>query len=235
MILKSWGVKYTLVTNGCDALEAALNTSFDLLLLDIQMPCKNGLDVITAIRNTPQHLNQTTPAVSLTANILKSDINKYLKAGFNDYLTKPYKEEELYNKLCSVLYLKNNEPLQKQIIEAPQPKQKIDLSELRRTARGDKMFIKNMLQNFILQANSLVEAFDQSAVTKNWNIAGEKAHKAIPAFRYFGLNEVVESLRTIENNTLRMHHPDIAASEARKIENKIRQTIVQSKKLLSEM
>jgi signal transduction histidine kinase/DNA-binding response OmpR family regulator len=235
MILKSWGVKYTLVTNGCDVITSASNTLFDILLLDIQMPCKNGIDVIKTIRSTPDHLNKSTPAISISANILKSDIVKYLKAGFNDYITKPYKEEELYNKLCSVLFLQKNEPLPAPVNKKPEISQKIDLSELRRTARGDEMFVKKMVQNFIDQAENLLGVFKQPTDDKNWNFVGEKAHKAIPAFSYFKLNFVVESLKIIENNTLRKYNPDVAALEIGRAVKNIRQTIRQARKILSEM
>lgn len=235
MILKNWGVKYVLVNNGCEALEALSTASFDLLLLDIQMPCKNGMEVISTIRKTQDHLNQLTPAISLSANILKSDINKYLNAGFNDYLIKPYKEEELYNKLCSVLYHKVSIPFKNQLYVEPPPSLKIDLSELLRTARGDKTFVKNMILNFVNQATALLDTFSQSSVDQNWIISGEKAHKAIPAFRYFGLSIIVESLRIIETNILRSYQPQIAALEVKRVEKRIRQAIVKAKKIINDM
>lgn len=243
MILKNWGVKYTLVSNGCEALKAATISTFDVLLFDIQMPCMNGVDLITTLRNSEGHINRNTPAVSLSANILKSDISRYLQAGYNDYLSKPFKEEELYNKLCTVLNKGKSEPQQETNVAKPkvqkpskaQPHEKIDLRELHRTARGDAKFTISMIQNFITQADILLDAFREAAISKNWNKAGEKAHKALPAFRYFGLNDIVESLRIIENSTLRLYQPDIAASEALKTENKIAYSIVQAEKLMQEL
>ncbi|MDD3742268.1 MAG: ATP-binding protein, partial [Lentimicrobiaceae bacterium] len=160
-IIKGWEVNYTLVANGCEAMDALANDSFDILIVDINMPCKNGVEVITALRNDAHHINGDTPAISLSANIQKSDILSYMKAGFNDYLTKPYTEEQLYNKLCAVLYQQasNARPVAEPEVSDTDT---LDLSELKRTAGADKEFFNKMMQNFIQQCDSLLEAFEQA-------------------------------------------------------------------------
>ncbi|MDD3742291.1 MAG: hypothetical protein PHX54_01550, partial [Lentimicrobiaceae bacterium] len=69
----------------------------------------------------------------------------------------------------------------------------------------------------------------------NYTIAGEKAHKTSASFAYFGLNNLVASLRKIENNTLRKNKPEIAAMEIEKIKTRIKEIHNQSEKLMKTL
>jgi CheY-like chemotaxis protein len=73
--------------------------------MDIQMPQMDGVEATRIIRN---QLNIKTPIIALTANAFKHDIDNYMSIGMNDYVIKPYDENDLHTKLS--LYLDN--PLQ---------------------------------------------------------------------------------------------------------------------------
>ncbi|MDI6402692.1 response regulator, partial [Balneolaceae bacterium ANBcel3] len=94
--LSRFGCLITEVENGKEAIEAFRQKRFDLVLMDIQMPVMDGVEATKYIRN---QLNSQTPIIALTANAFKHDINAYLKAGMNDYLTKPYDERVLEKKM----------------------------------------------------------------------------------------------------------------------------------------
>ena len=74
--------------NGREALAAAQATVFDLILMDIQMPEMDGLSAAAAIRTLPG-AHGSTPIVAVTANAMVGDRERYLAAGFDDYLAKP--------------------------------------------------------------------------------------------------------------------------------------------------
>jgi len=86
------------VTNWRDALEKVKSNSFDLILMDIMLPEKNGFEITDEIRKweAEKGIDDGVPIVALTANTLDNDKEKCLNAGMNDYLPKPFSAEELY-------------------------------------------------------------------------------------------------------------------------------------------
>ena len=78
-----------LAVNGQEAVEAAQNKIYDIIFMDIQMPVMNGLVATQSIRNNPG-LNRHTPVIALTANAMQPDKEKFLQAGMNALLTKPF-------------------------------------------------------------------------------------------------------------------------------------------------
>ncbi len=82
--------------NGKEAVDALRKTQYHLVIMDIQMPEMDGLDATRMIRNPESGvLNPSVPIVAMTANVTKEDQDECLKAGMNDFLTKPIKPQEL--------------------------------------------------------------------------------------------------------------------------------------------
>jgi PAS domain S-box-containing protein len=82
------------VTNGREAVAAVASEPFDIILMDIQMPEVDGLTAATAIRGLPGAAAQT-PIIAVTANAMVGDRERYLAAGFDDYLAKPLRLGQL--------------------------------------------------------------------------------------------------------------------------------------------
>src|ERR1700748_3979851 len=95
-ILESWDFEVVIVNNGREALVALEHSSFDCILMDVQMPEMDGIEATQHIRRLPDPVRSTIPIIALTANALKGDSEKYLAAGMNDYLAKPFDEERLF-------------------------------------------------------------------------------------------------------------------------------------------
>lgn len=89
LIIKNYDVDHVL--DGVEGLNAYYNGSYDLLILDIMMPKKDGFTLATEVRK----LDKKTPIIFLTAKSLVDDRIKGLKLGGDDYLTKPFSSEEL--------------------------------------------------------------------------------------------------------------------------------------------
>lgn len=94
-ILEKEGHSVQLVTNGLEALEAIKDQSFDLVLMDIQMPLLDGYAATKAIRDLERDQKQKTPIVALTAHAMTGDREKSIAAGMNYHLTKPLQKETL--------------------------------------------------------------------------------------------------------------------------------------------
>ncbi|WP_262713732.1 response regulator [Polaribacter sp. IC066] len=91
VILKDFDVIIAEVSNGEEAVNYLKNHKADLVLMDIQMPILNGYKASEVIRG---ELNLEVPIIALTANVMKGEKAKCLEAGMNDYLSKPFDEEQ---------------------------------------------------------------------------------------------------------------------------------------------
>ncbi len=89
----------TLAVNGIEGYEKFNKSEFDLCILDIMMPFKDGLTLAKEIRE----VNEAIPLIFLTAKNLKDDVLKGYKIGADDYLTKPFDSEILLAKIKSIL------------------------------------------------------------------------------------------------------------------------------------
>ncbi|NMF59869.1 PAS domain S-box protein [Pseudanabaena yagii] len=92
-ILKTLGYQPDLAKNGLDALQAIQTHSYDLILMDIQMPEMDGLTATKLIRQSPE--NSHLQIVAMTANILPEDRQACFDAGMNDYISKPINIREI--------------------------------------------------------------------------------------------------------------------------------------------
>ncbi len=96
-ILGGWGVRTTMASSGPEALRTLETETFDIVLMDVQMPEMDGYQTTGRIRQMPQHAS--LPILAMTANALKQDREACLEAGMNDYLSKPIEPEALRSTL----------------------------------------------------------------------------------------------------------------------------------------
>src|SRR5205814_3931197 len=82
--------------NGLEALAALERRTFDLVLMDVQMPEMSGLEATAAIRQREQATGARLPIIALTANAMKGDKEQCLAAGMDEYIPKPIRFEELF-------------------------------------------------------------------------------------------------------------------------------------------
>lgn len=99
MILEGWGMKVSLASDGQEAIACMEKENFDVVLMDLQMPGLSGIDVVKHMRNEMKGANANVPVIALTGNALKGEEEKCISCGMNDYITKPFKEKTLYQKL----------------------------------------------------------------------------------------------------------------------------------------
>jgi two-component system, sensor histidine kinase and response regulator len=101
-LLAKWGHRVTLANNGQEALDRLQDVSFDVVLMDMQMPVMGGVEATQVIRQREQ--TQDLPRlriVAMTANAQEADREACLAAGMDDYLSKPFKAAELAEKLLA--------------------------------------------------------------------------------------------------------------------------------------
>ena len=99
-ILKKWKMEVDIASNGLIALNMLEEKSYDIILMDIQMPVMGGIEATQIIRN---ELNISTPIIALTANAIKGESEKYINAGMNSYISKPFNHSELFNTILELI------------------------------------------------------------------------------------------------------------------------------------
>jgi two-component system, sensor histidine kinase and response regulator len=97
--LADLGCRVTVVADGWEAVNAVERGGYDLVFMDCQMPELDGFEATRIIRTNERSTDQHVPIVALTAHALADDRQKCLDAGMDDYLSKPFKPEQLYETL----------------------------------------------------------------------------------------------------------------------------------------
>jgi CheY-like chemotaxis protein len=100
-LIHAAGLAADTARNGREALAKATNISYDLILMDVQMPQMNGLDAARAIRALPTHAD--VPILAMTANAFNEDRHACMEAGMNDFVPKPVNPEQFYATLVKWL------------------------------------------------------------------------------------------------------------------------------------
>lgn len=99
LMLDRMQVHYKVVSTAEEGLIAFDTYRFDIVLTDIDLPGMDGLAMAQAIRNWPDKDKAAVTIIAITGNVLEEDLALYLRSGFSDYLVKPYREEDILEKL----------------------------------------------------------------------------------------------------------------------------------------
>ena len=99
ILIKKNGWSCTLVADGSEAVEACIGGGYDVVLMDIDMPVMNGWEATMEIRKK----NASIPIIALTAYSEESFKRKSFESGMNNFLSKPYDKEEIYNAILTAV------------------------------------------------------------------------------------------------------------------------------------
>ena len=206
--LDNFGLNYTIVNNGRDAVDKYKENIYDLILMDINMPILDGIGAFKEIREYENSNNiKNVPVSALTANAIKGDREKFLELGMNNYLSKPIEINEL--KECFLKYLKidndfvntynlsnnnnieENEELGLEKISASSVAKNLGLPE----AIGEK--ILNKFKNDIFKDLNELKSFIDN---EEYEQIKQKAHYIKNSCLNINLTSAVEILQGLESN-----------------------------------
>ena len=97
-ILRKFGYNALAASNGKEVIDYLSRRNYDLILMDIQMPELDGFETTRIIRESDKAYNQI-PIIAMTANAMKGDDDKCIKAGMNDYIPKPIDADTVKRKI----------------------------------------------------------------------------------------------------------------------------------------
>ena len=191
-LLDEFGFKCEIASNGKIAIEKLKFQSFDVILMDLQMPEMNGFEATNYIRNT---LHLSIPIFALTADVTTVDLDKCKAVGMDDYIAKPVDEKVLYSKIVnSIKNTRTGECIGKEVIQIPNPIKYTDLSYLIKCTKSNPILIMEMLSLYIEQTPSLISIMKQSWKNKDWDSLYSSVHKMIPSFAIMGINTDFENI-----------------------------------------
>lgn len=201
-IMESWGFEVEIAENGQEALKALDRKSFDLILMDIQMPVMDGIEATRQIRSNPDPSRSTIPIIALTANTFKEDIDRYFEIGMNDCLAKPFDEPRLY-KIVSKCLMSTSAASEVQenvpVSNSHTPQNLYDLAMVEAISGGDKDFVRRMVILFLETMPTSLMDLEKACFSKDWEQTGKLAHKLKSTIDSMGIESLKSDIRQLES------------------------------------
>jgi PAS domain S-box-containing protein len=206
VILSQYKARCTFAGSGDEALEIFKPGDFDIVLLDINMPGKSGIDVARFIRNKEiaHTRHPQTKIIAMTANVFVRSIKEYLKAGMDDFILKPFREAELIEKIIAYSDVKEYQSLQTEAGDNARIENADNhLGELLRITKGDKDYTLLMLDTFIEHAQKKLDQIRVAYSKEDYRTIAEAAHLLQPSFEQLGLKKAAGLLKRIDARYLK--------------------------------
>jgi len=197
-ILEDFGFEPHIAGNGKLAVEKLETGSYDVILMDLQMPEMNGFEATRHIRSI---LKSDIPIIALTADVTTVDLAKCRAVGMNDYIPKPVDEKLLYIKITSLV--------KKPIVtvesvtngNADLRNRYINLDHLHKITKSNPLLMIEMISLYLEQTPPLVSIMQQSVINTDMKLLYSAVHKMIPSFSIVGISQEFENMaRKIQEN-----------------------------------
>jgi two-component system, sensor histidine kinase and response regulator len=205
--LQSGGMDVTIVSNGQECLDALNLGSYDLVLMDIQMPEMDGLEATRRIRRDNRF--KDLPIIAMTAHAMTGDREKSLAAGMNDHVTKPIDYMKLFQTLQKWIAKKPPETLPEKpspisILSAtghiPLPSLPgINQAEAIKVLNNNSRLYVKMLYDFQKSYDSLPTQLREWSNNGKWSEIERSAHTIKGIAGYIGTSSLMESAQRLED------------------------------------
>ncbi len=196
-ILEGMGMRVTLANDGQEAVDKVRQNRFDLALMDIQMPNKDGYQATQELRQDPRFSREKLPIIAMTAHVLNGEREKALLGGFNGYIPKPIDVPTLANTLLGCL-----NPLPAPNLP-PSPAPAPNLAEMdSKTALarldGNQTLYQRLLRLFLQNQEAMQNDLEIALQRFDYETAHRLAHSLKGIAASLGANRLSETARTLE-------------------------------------
>ena len=174
--------------NGKIAVEEVQKNNFDIILMDIQMPTMDGVEATKYIR---EQLKLDIPIIALTANAFKHDIKLYLSIGMNDFIIKPYDEQEFFRKIQINI---SNYTNRNNIDDIDSMPQLYDLSQIKKISRGDEVFVNKIIELFIALCDENIPELERAKKNNDVDTVKKIAHKLKASVIQMGITNIYDDV-----------------------------------------
>jgi two-component system sensor histidine kinase/response regulator len=185
-LLEKWGHRVTIAHNGREAVDKFGDGSFDVILMDVQMPDVDGLQATETIRQQEGGSSQRIPIIAMTAHAMKGDEERCLAAGMDAYISKPIRAPLLFQKLADVCKAESNGNAARASLDQPTkapPLQVVNWDEALHTVGGDRALLRDILAAVLAECPAQLELFDGAVHNCDEKTARRAAHTILGNFR----------------------------------------------------
>ncbi|XPV70567.1 MAG: ATP-binding protein [Halarcobacter sp.] len=198
-ILTEKNINSIMANNGQEAVDIVkTGEKFDLIFMDINMPILNGIDATTLILEYEKTNNLNhTPIVALTANAIAGDKEKFLEAGMDDYMTKPFEEETLNSILYKYTQKKDAEKKENEE-EIKSEKLSYSIDDSAKKLGIPVSVFRTILNTFFDSIDDDLSNLKEAIVSKNFTQIKELAHKIKGAAANLKMTEIADISQEIE-------------------------------------
>ena len=198
--LEDWGCKVSIAGDGAQALHLVQENSYDLVLMDMQMPLMDGLEATRAIRAIERL--RDLPIVAMTANAMPRDRERCIEAGMNEHITKPIDPERLLEMIRQQLLLpaevdqaeQKKEPPQRPVIDIPGIDTRSGLSRVLDNAELYQTMLRRYVEHAALFGAEAAKAVD----LKDWPTLERLAHTLKSTAALIGADAVSDAAAALE-------------------------------------
>ncbi|MDW7695398.1 response regulator [Flammeovirgaceae bacterium SG7u.111] len=204
--LSNWNATIDFAFNGLEAVEKMqADTSYQFILMDIQMPEMDGFQATEAIRQLSGDYYKNLPIIALTASTLPGEREKVLAAGMDDFIMKPFNPDTLYDTIVKFSEGRNglkpsqgeDSPPSVSVPESPERLQ-INFERFKKMTENDNAFYMELLDMTVEDYEMFKDDFRGAFLSSDFKAMSELSHKIRPSMIVMGmawLDEEVISLR----------------------------------------
>jgi CheY-like chemotaxis protein len=236
LLVKTWleeiGVIIDEAENGREAIEKVKNNTYDIILMDLQMPEMNGFEATVHIRT---NLNSKVPIIALTADVTTVDVEKCKAIGMNDYISKPIDEKILYSKIRK--FLKGSDvnlapDSSRRIKTLPSSGEIINLNYLKRLAKNNAETISEVIRLYLRETPKLIHAMRKAFDQKDWDSLRAASHSLLPSFRTMGMDTELETgMRKMEKYATHLRDRTKEGEQEQKILTELEEQISKTERM----
>lgn len=190
-IISDYGFEVDLVENGLAGLQYLRQKSYDLILMNLDMPVMDGYHATEEIR---RGLGLATPIVAMTAHTISGEKEKCLTLGMNDFLPKPIQKRQL----IEMIHRFTESQLEEETEETETQNDGLNLGYLKSLSKGNQLFENEMIEVFIRTAPRKVQLLRQHIISGDAHQIKKLTHHLKGSLQIIGLNKVIRFLEEID-------------------------------------
>ncbi len=197
-IVEKWGYQLSIANNGVEALELHKTNTFDIILMDIQMPEMDGYTTTQHIRAFENVVKSTIPIIALTAHASQEEAEKCVSLGMNTYISKPFNPDFLRNAILQLTSKNLLKPVNNLSNVVNLSNQLYDLTYLKDHADGDYVFLVDMINTFLTDTPDFIHQLKQDIAEEDFQKIKITSHSMKGLFLTLGMNDAAKYLKEIE-------------------------------------
>jgi CheY-like chemotaxis protein len=191
------GHQVEMTASGREALTRLENPGrFDLVLMDVRMPDVGGIEATEAVRAKEKATGAHIPIIALTAYAMREDRERCLRAGMDDYVSKPVRAEELLATIEKVASRFSVEPRPEPSTESPAPV--VDEEALMAGVRGDEKLLRELIDLFMEDSSAMLAHMKEAIEREDPSELASSAHAFIGSLGNFACRRAFNKAKELE-------------------------------------